>query len=84
MPYIKDREKYSLLLSVMKDIKIDNPGELNYLITKLLVRYLNIHAESYKTYNDMVGALECAKLELVRRKINKYEDLKIQENGDVY
>lgn len=84
MPYIKDREKYNLLLSVMKDIKIDNPGDLNYLITKLMVRYLQIHGERYQFYNDMVGALECAKLELARRKINIYEEIKVVENGDVY
>lgn len=32
----------------------------------------------------MVGALECAKLELYRRIAIPYEEQKIQENGDVY
>lgn len=84
MPYINDREKYSLLLSVMKDIKIDHSGDLNYLITKLICRYMKIHGEKYQFYNDCVGVLENVKIELARRKIGPYETLKCQENGDVY
>jgi hypothetical protein len=32
----------------------------------------------------MIGALECAKLELYRRLASPYEDLKIADNGDIY
>ena len=32
----------------------------------------------------VIGALECAKLELYRRIAAPYEDTKIQENGEVY
>ena len=59
-------------------------GELNYLITLLIQDYLEYKNESYQTYNDIIGALEGAKLELYRRKIAPYEDKKIKENGDVY
>jgi hypothetical protein len=34
-------------------------------------------------YNDAIGALEGAKLELYRRYVSAYEDDKIKENGDV-
>jgi len=34
--------------------------------------------------NAIIGALECAKLELYRRVAAPYEDDKIAENGDVY
>lgn len=54
------------------------------MITNLLIGYLSFCGESYQTYNDMLGALECAKLELYRRKISPYEDTKIELNGDVY
>ena len=33
---------------------------------------------------NLVGVLECAKLELYRRLAAPYEDLKIEDNGDVY
>jgi len=32
---------------------------------------------------DVLGALECAKLEFYRRLVAVYEDVKIRENGDV-
>lgn len=58
-------------------------GELNYLITSLVKDYLG-SSPNYQRYNDAVGALECAKLELYRRRVSPYEDTKIAENGDVY
>ena len=60
------------------------PGELNYEITSLLTRYVRVKGLSYQTINDIVGALEGAKLEFYRRVAAPYEDGKIQSNGDVY
>jgi len=81
MPYIKKIDRNG----------IDNgtctphtAGELNYAITKLLITYLRHNKECYQSINDVVGALECAKLEFQRRIIGKYEDSKIVENSDVY
>lgn len=59
-------------------------GELNYSITMLINAYLTRQGESYATYNELIGVLECAKLELYRRQIAGYEDLKMGLNGDVY
>jgi hypothetical protein len=59
-------------------------GELNYQITRLCVGYLDRHGLRYFTLNDIIGALECAKMELYRRVAAPYEDEKIKENGDVY
>jgi hypothetical protein len=61
-----------------------NAGELNYVFTKTLVDYLALKGESYQTYNDILGALEGAKLELYQRKIAVYESTKRTLNGDVY
>ena len=63
---------------------ITSPGELNYLITNLIQEFINTNGKSYNTINAAVGALECAKIELYRRIAAKYEDEKIQQNGDVY
>ena len=79
MPYITKEAR--------KEIKLRSPetaGELNYLITTLCKDYLLNQGESYQHYNDIIGALEGAKMELYRRKIADYEDLKIKENGDVF
>lgn len=61
----------------------ENAGELNYLITTIIHDYWRANGQNYQAFNDIIGALEGAKLELYRRKVAPYEDLKIQENGDV-
>lgn len=61
-----------------------NPGELNYLITRLVNKYIQTEGLSYATINDIVGAIEGAKLEFYRRVVAPYEDEKIKTNGDVY
>lgn len=81
MPYIKTERRESLFC--LPD-KAQNPGELNYIITLLLIDYLRRRGLSYQHINDCVGALECAKLELTRRVTAPYEDTKIVQNGDVY
>jgi hypothetical protein len=82
MPYIKGQRRRSEI--AFGDSPAKNAGELNYLITLLLLDYLKEKELSYQTLNDIVGALEGAKLEFVRRVVNPYEDQKIKENGDVY
>ena len=76
MPYIKqeDRSEY---------LSPSTAGELNYCITKLLVSYW-IEKGNYQGINDILGALEGAKMEFYRRVAVPYEDKKIFENGDVY
>lgn len=78
MPYIKQAERNEIDFELL-----ETPGQLNYVFTKIALAYLKYNKETYQTYNDIVGALEGAKLELYRRKVSLYEDKKIQENGDV-
>lgn len=88
MPYIKkdDREDLGAIIGAIDSSPFvaSTSGELNYLITKLCLSYIHNNDISYQTYNDIIGALECAKLELYRRRIASYEDIKASENGDVY
>lgn len=58
-------------------------GELNYILTRQVDSYLG-HEYNYDRLNEVIGVLECAKLELYRRIVAPYEDVKIAENGDVY
>jgi hypothetical protein len=63
----------------------ETAGELNYAITRIVDRYLTDKGGiRYAHLNEVVGALECAKLELYRRLAAPYEDEKMRESGDVY
>lgn len=62
----------------------ETAGELNYAITLELIAYLDSHGLCYDTINDILGAIEAAKLEFVRRVVNPYEDAAIKRNGDLY
>ena len=82
MPYIRQAERPQI------DEKIDNifiasPGHLNYAITKLCHNYIKQMGLKYARLNDVIGALECAKMEIYRRVAAPYEDIKINENGVV-
>lgn len=59
-------------------------GELNYAISKLLIQYVWPSNVSYQSINDVLGALEGAKLEFYRRFAAHYETGKMLENGDIY
>lgn len=61
----------------------ESPGELNYIISSIIKNYIG-ETYSYSTINEVIGVLECAKLELYRRIAVPYENEKIEENGDVY
>jgi hypothetical protein len=81
MPYIEPQDR----LHILADEKsISSPGELNYFISTLVNWYISEKGKNYSTLNEVVGVLECAKLELYRRIIAPYEDVKIEQNGDVY
>lgn len=81
MPYIPQPERVDLKVTG----RPRTPGQLNYAITALLNRYIaDRHGVTYGTVNEIVGVLECAKLELYRRVAAPYEDRKCAENGDVY
>ena len=87
MPYIKKESRRGIFDPEYRTVSnsfITSPGELNFAITSLIIEYVKNQGKNYQTINDIVGALECAKLEFQRRVINKYEDSKIEENGDVY
>lgn len=84
MPYIKQDERDILDENVWVGHSITGPGELNYVITDLINGYLEDTGVSYSALNEVIGVLECAKLELYRRVAAPYEDKKKKENGDVY
>ncbi len=81
MPYVEPEVRIRL----DKGIVPESAGELNYLTTKLLDDYLRRKGGiRYERLNEVVGVLECVKLEFYRRIAAPYEDGKKDENGDVY
>ncbi len=80
MPYI-EQDRRSELQEGNEPL---TPGELSYAITRLLLAYVGTLGTKYQTYNDVLGALEGAKLEFYRRRVAPYEDWKAHVNGDVY
>ncbi len=95
MPYLTDHDKnhWTIALETIKNVfktlfyHVNGnklvAGTLNYLFTKIAHIYIEVKGEKYQNYNDIIGALEGAKLELYRRRVSKYEDKKIKKNGDV-
>jgi hypothetical protein len=79
MPYVPSEDRPALMV----DRPPETAGELNYCITLLVDVFLD-GAVNYDAINEVIGVLECAKLELYRRIAAPYEDKKIAENGDVY
>lgn len=85
MPYLR-RDCRESVENLIRTRGLDyiplNAGELNYIVTRLTHNSI-CQSLDYKTINEMIGALECAKLELYRRIASPYEDTKIKQNGDV-
>ncbi len=80
MPYIRPLARTALATGA----KPSEAGELNYLISTLMNEHLASYGTSYQIINELIGVLECAKLELYRRIAAPYEDDKIITNGDVF
>jgi hypothetical protein len=84
MPYI-DKERRAELKE-QYDWDARTAGELNYVLSQHV--YLNRtdtgRHPSYALYNEVIGVLECLKLEVYRRLVAPYEDTKLEENGDVF
>lgn len=84
MPYIKPINRVLFEADAAKLGGLaSTPGDLNYIITVMVHEYIKKRGLSYTNVNEVVGALECCKLELYRRVATPYEEKKIIENGDV-
>lgn len=86
MPYIPQIDRAELEVNFDADgitAYVHTTGELNYIITRICHTFIERRGKRYTTINEVIGALECAKLELYRRVAAPYEDTKIAENGDM-
>jgi len=88
MPYIKDEDRQAFdhiieQLCEELDESSFSAGDINYIISRIINKALSGRL-SYAKINELIGVLECAKLELYRRVAAPYEDTKIRDNGEVY
>lgn len=92
MPYIKQElreELYPLidaLAQKINEIHKNNPsntrdGLLNFSLTEIMNQ--SFPNARYTDFNEIIGFLECCKMEYYRKKIGPYEDIKENENGAV-
>ena len=84
MPYIPkvDRPVFDALVDQLPRFK--SPGELNYLVTCILIKYVEDKGGvSYTNCSEALGQLGCIHAEYYRRVLVEYEQKKCVENGDV-
>jgi len=83
MPYIPEdeREMFEPALAELTDL-IRNKGQLNYVITRLLIlRNANM---TYEELSNLRSVLLDVYDEYTRFVLEPYEDTKIEQNGNVY
>lgn len=80
MPYITEERRRILNHGGV----IETAGDLNYVLTSVVFDWLMQRPESYDSYNTVIGVLESMKLEIYRRTVAPYENMKAADNGDVF
>jgi hypothetical protein len=96
MPYIDEDERQELndCITTMVDSILDNKsnlnnpndfanylGRINYCFSRVIASLMQ--EVSYKKIAMATGVLENIKQELYRRVASPYEDMKINQNGDI-
>lgn len=87
MPYILPERREEIDQEIL-DMGVcwtpQNAGDMNFLISEFINGYFKEKGLNYANLNEMIGMLECAKLELYRVLGAPYEDKKAEENSPVY
>lgn len=80
MPYIKS-PSYELRVAAesLQYVPSLNPGELNWLISSVLARYLQLNGLRYAPMSEAIAGCHLAAAELQRRVLNPYEGVKLTE-----
>ena len=85
MPYIKDEDRPKILNKIKSlSMDIENEGELNYAISKLIDLLIQKWGEKYSNYNKIAGVISCVDKEVYRKLVAVYEDEKERENGTIW
>jgi hypothetical protein len=84
MPYIPavDRTPFDLDIEIIAR-KVDTPGQLAYIVYRLMGRVVSRWGGHFEDFATVRGAMLEAVDEFRRRQTAPYEDAKKAENGDV-
>ena len=84
MPYVTSEARNRLQEDTERlSNKCRTVGELNFVITVVLHRWLYDHGISYDEVNKLSGVISCVSKEFYAMVARPYEDQKIIENGDI-
>ena len=85
MPYIGEEWRRAKINEYVEDMSgfIKSKGDLNYAISQLVGCLILRDGIGYTTISNWMDAIHGAEVECRRRILDKYEDYKILENGDV-
>lgn len=87
MPYIKQENRPTMnkVVEALKEAGVQVNGDLNYIIFKFCKDTIGpvTDEQSYNRYKNFRGELMEIRDEIGRRFLAPYEDIKIEENGDV-
>ena len=81
MPYITQERRLEL---IQEDSLPETPGELNFVISDTIDSYLCAQGISYGTLNTVIGVLACVQAEVYRRIAAAYEDVRLEQHGEVF
>jgi len=84
MPYIRPIERAAIdgIIDTLSE-SVEHDGQLNYIITRLCHNWITKVGKKYTRLNQIVGVLECAKLEFYRMLAVPYERDKRRKNGPI-
>ena len=81
MPYIDEKERKEL---ANRDNQFPTTkGQINYLVTRIALQYIDNKGLGYTNISTAIGALIDSAEEIRRRLLNGYEDEAIHRNGDL-
>jgi hypothetical protein len=82
MPYIKKEARPGMdeIVELMQNKGVKANGDLNYILYAFCKRHVS---PSYNNYKNFCGELRQCATEIERRILAEYENIKIDENGDV-
>ena len=83
MPYIPQDRRADVLAEMREHgthWTPKNAGDLNFAVTCFIDNFIFENGCRYANLNEMIGALECCKLELYRRLAAPYEDQVLEAN----
>jgi len=91
MPYIKEENRNKIDYAIEElveqfrnEIGWSDTGAANYTITRVILGCMKpVNGWTYDSLSDVIKTLECAKLEIIRRLLDKHENNAIIKNGDL-